>query len=189
MVCHWDHQPWGYQNWFSGDPNLKYIGEKCVEIYDGSWHDYTCSRSWPFVCSTGMFVSCGYCIICHINFETSSSWENAVAHCRANHSELATIESSAENSEVTSLVASLDSSIAWIGLYRESWRWSDNTPVNFTNWRSVGDDIRGLHCVAETADHVWSPTGCDAQLPFFCQAGKAIFKTINGGRVFSVFDI
>uniref|UniRef100_A0A8C6S5S1 C-type lectin domain-containing protein n=1 Tax=Neogobius melanostomus TaxID=47308 RepID=A0A8C6S5S1_9GOBI len=102
--------------------------------------------------------------------ETSSSWEDALAHCRANHSELAMIRSSAENSEVTSLVASLNPSIAWIGLYRESWRWSDNTPVNFTNWRSVWDVIRGLHCAAETADHVWSPTGCDAQLPFFCQA-------------------
>uniref|UniRef100_A0A8C6S5Z2 C-type lectin domain-containing protein n=1 Tax=Neogobius melanostomus TaxID=47308 RepID=A0A8C6S5Z2_9GOBI len=101
-------------------------------------------------------------------FGSGASWKDAVAHCRANNSELATIESSAENSEVTSLVASFSNPKAWIGLYREPWRWSDNTPVLFTNWRSVGDDIRGLHCVAETADHVWSPTGCDAQLPFFC---------------------
>uniref|UniRef100_A0A8C6S3Y9 C-type lectin domain-containing protein n=1 Tax=Neogobius melanostomus TaxID=47308 RepID=A0A8C6S3Y9_9GOBI len=101
--------------------------------------------------------------------ETSSSWEDALAHCRANHSELAMIRSSAENSEVTSLVDSLGLVFVWIGLYREPWRWSDNTSVHFTNWKSVGLVITNRHCAAEEAsDHLWIPLFCEALLPFFC---------------------
>uniref|UniRef100_A0A8C6S551 C-type lectin domain-containing protein n=1 Tax=Neogobius melanostomus TaxID=47308 RepID=A0A8C6S551_9GOBI len=103
--------------------------------------------------------------------ETSSSWEDALAHCRANHSELAMIRSSAENSEVTSLVDSLGLVFVWIGLYREPWRWSDNTSVHFTNWKSVG---------LEASDHLemcvnyygsWHDYPCSQSRPFVCSTG------------------
>uniref|UniRef100_A0A8C6WHW8 C-type lectin domain-containing protein n=1 Tax=Neogobius melanostomus TaxID=47308 RepID=A0A8C6WHW8_9GOBI len=62
---------------------------------------------------------------------TSKSWEDARYHCRQHHTDLAMIEDGSENTAVVSLL--VPNQWAWIGLYRQAWRWSDGSDSQFKN--------------------------------------------------------
>ncbi|KAJ0036495.1 hypothetical protein NQD34_005172 [Periophthalmus magnuspinnatus] len=80
------------------------------------------------------------------------------------------IESSSENTMMTSVFATSGSYYTWIGLYRETLGiWSDGTSLTFTRWGAIGT---GQQCVAEDSAHLWFPQSCDQTLPFFCHGAK-----------------
>lgn len=113
------------------------------------------------------------------------TWYDARDYCRQHYTDLAMIQDETENSKV----ASFHPDYVWIGLYREPWRWSDNTPVKFTNWQSLDVDVSNKDCAAETSAHLWITVSCAATLPFFCHTGKALLKRIHDGRVVSVLHL
>uniref|UniRef100_A0A4W6DLP1 C-type lectin domain-containing protein n=1 Tax=Lates calcarifer TaxID=8187 RepID=A0A4W6DLP1_LATCA len=90
----------------------------------------------------------------YVFISTEKTWQEAQAYCREYHTDLALIENAEDNEAVRSLNAQ---SIAWIGLYRVPWTWSDKSSSNFTNWASGSpDNIDGdEHCVAEYLDSKW----------------------------------
>ena len=45
-----DGSPFSYENWDRDQP-IYNDAEKCVEIVNGKWHDFTCSFQRAFVCS------------------------------------------------------------------------------------------------------------------------------------------
>uniref|UniRef100_A0A3B4UCY1 C-type lectin domain-containing protein n=1 Tax=Seriola dumerili TaxID=41447 RepID=A0A3B4UCY1_SERDU len=113
------------------------------------------------------------------------TWKDAQTYCRTYHTDLAMIENAQENVEVMSVMST---DIAWIGLYREPWRWSDNSSSSFTNWQDrQPDNYAGEYCVAESSDHGWHDLKCDYKTffwgvtPIIC---KFCLSALNGhGRV------
>uniref|UniRef100_A0A8C6SNZ2 C-type lectin domain-containing protein n=1 Tax=Neogobius melanostomus TaxID=47308 RepID=A0A8C6SNZ2_9GOBI len=95
---------------------------------------------------------------------TSKSWEDARYHCRQHHTDLAMIEDESENTAVASVL--VPNHWAWIGLYRQAWRWSDDSDSQFKNWRSGQPDNYGNeHCAWEHY-HKWDDAPCSSKRKF-----------------------
>ncbi|KAL4008857.1 hypothetical protein ACER0C_002709 [Sarotherodon galilaeus] len=65
----------------------------------------------------------------------SRSWSAAQSYCRTYHTDLTSIRSKEEKSNITLTLNGSGVQYVWIGLYRDPWAfWSDNTTSTFTNW-------------------------------------------------------
>ncbi|XP_058637853.1 hepatic lectin-like [Onychostoma macrolepis] len=53
------------------------------------------------------------------------SWKQAQSFCRENFTDLYTVKTESENQLLNMMIK--NDSCAWIGLYRDSWKWSDQT--------------------------------------------------------------
>nr|XP_055046324.1 L-selectin-like [Misgurnus anguillicaudatus] len=84
------------QYWAVREPNNYNTREECVVIDNGTWIDHPCTHSHPFICS------------------------NAQSYCRQHYTDLATIRNETENDELGLMTEIIP---AWIGLYRDSWKW------------------------------------------------------------------
>uniref|UniRef100_A0A3B4UBM4 C-type lectin domain-containing protein n=1 Tax=Seriola dumerili TaxID=41447 RepID=A0A3B4UBM4_SERDU len=94
------------------------------------------------------------------------TWKDAQTYCRTYHTDLAMIDNAEENADVMSLMST---QYVWIGLYREPWRWSDNSSSSFTNWQSgQPNNYDSDYCAAESLGHVWADVNCDTKCFFWC---------------------
>uniref|UniRef100_A0A4W6DVB0 C-type lectin domain-containing protein n=1 Tax=Lates calcarifer TaxID=8187 RepID=A0A4W6DVB0_LATCA len=113
---------------------------------------------------------------------TLKTWDSAREYCREYHTDMAMIESSAENAEVYSVKPALAQ--VWIGLYRVPWTWSDNSEYSFKNWLPLQPDnfLFNQFCVVENALHQWNDEPCALEFPFICQKGDSSLKFIANRR-------
>ncbi|XP_015226944.1 PREDICTED: snaclec purpureotin subunit beta-like [Cyprinodon variegatus] len=95
------------------------------------------------------------------------NWTDAQKYCRANHTDLASVRNQSENDAIEQL---LMDNFAWIGLYSESWRWSDGQRLkmtSFSKWNpSQRVDVENS-CVT-TGSGVWNIRPCSNKYPFIC---------------------
>lgn len=95
------------------------------------------------------------------------NWTDAQKYCRANHTDLASVRNQSENDAIKQLLVD---NYAWIGLYRESWRWSDGQRLkmtSFSKWnQSQTVDVEDT-CVT-TRGGVWNMRPCSNKYPFIC---------------------
>ncbi|XP_034005417.1 C-type lectin-like [Trematomus bernacchii] len=98
------------------------------------------------------------------------TWTEAQSYCRANHTDLASVRNMAENQQVQDLVPARG--IVWIGLYRDSWKWSDGRKYSFSHWSaSEPNNIDGNElCVVAYFDNFgrWEDWRCEDKRPFIC---------------------
>ncbi|XP_060889910.1 putative C-type lectin domain family 20 member A isoform X1 [Labrus mixtus] len=93
---------------------------------DGLWHDEPCGRLYKPVCSdvTGSNVT-------FVLINTSMSWTDAKSYCREHHTDLASVRNLDENQKIKELISGLT---VWIGLSRETWKWTDGSNSSFRYW-------------------------------------------------------
>ncbi|KAM3617379.1 uncharacterized protein V6R79_005445 [Siganus canaliculatus] len=132
-----------FRAWDNGQPNNSMSEEYCVTIND---------EGFVFV-STGM------------------NWTEAQSYCRDHHTDLASVRNMEENNEVMNLVPA--GQTAWIGLFRESWKWSDGSSLNLTNWvQGEPNNNRGFqeNCVMTNFHKSgrWQDWPCDTKTVFIC---------------------
>nr|XP_055059851.1 macrophage mannose receptor 1-like [Misgurnus anguillicaudatus] len=97
---------------------------------------------------------------------TPKNWRDAQSYCRQYHTDLATIHNSVEQNQVYTLVGS--GPWAWIGLFLDSWQWSDLRSFYFRYW-AAGQPTTG-DCVAmsTTDSGKWATYSCVQSRPFIC---------------------
>ncbi|KAL1280948.1 hypothetical protein QQF64_015548 [Cirrhinus molitorella] len=152
-----------YSMWSAGEPN----GDgQCVRSFNGSWYDESCSTVLPFVCfndSTGFIIT-----------ETAMTWRDAQSYCRQHHTDLASI-SSPEQLNLLSNESSL-----WIGLFLDSWQWSDQTNLSFRHWKADQPSlISGSgDCVGMSINNSgkWVQYSCDQRQPFICYGDDKLIR-------------
>ncbi|XP_048012769.1 macrophage mannose receptor 1-like [Megalobrama amblycephala] len=159
-----------FQKWRSGEPNNYGGREACGLIEDRVWNDMDCRGPFPFFCfnenRTNRFV--------FVN--ESKTWQEAQSYCRHNYTDLAIISNQSEEDQITEMMTSHGLS-AWLGLFRDTWKWSDATNVSTSSltWLTAQPDVVTLKSPCGVSD----PAGmihyqlCSNDLPFLCMQRKS----------------
>ncbi|XP_058236507.1 macrophage mannose receptor 1-like isoform X2 [Hemibagrus wyckioides] len=159
---HWSwsmgDEPLGdYFNWALNNPTG---GGKCVSNMNGLWSDMDCQTLLYFVCYS---EGTGYIMV-----NIQKTWQDAQSYCRSTYTDLARIRSPWEQSQVNAVVGRWVS--AWIGLFLDSWQWSDQWSRRFRNWASGPPSVVTAGCAAVVTGTSgrWTNDICTTPHPFVC---------------------
>ncbi|KAL6463181.1 hypothetical protein MHYP_G00275720 [Metynnis hypsauchen] len=163
-----------FRKWKTGEPSGSSNNDQdCAARYNnGSWGDENCKDNNSFVCYDGVKDS-------YYNSQgTKMSWREAQRFCRENYRDLASVRNDRENSNITGF-------ITWIGLFRDSWTWSDQSNSSFRYWTSdQPDNHNGIeNCAAVRMNGAdfgqWEDLDCGRQIPFVCSGGDLVLVREN----------
>ncbi|XDV19478.1 hypothetical protein PO909_024943 [Leuciscus waleckii] len=159
-----------FQYWEPGQPDNAGAGEECVAIYKpGYWYDDSCAVTRYFMCSDERTNATEKLVLVTI----LKTWLDAQTYCREHYTDLATVRSLEDNNQIVSLINNMHQ--PWIGLYRDSWKWSDQ--ANFTS--STQLTAQRLNGGSKNCAGVYyfsnSITGyyCTGLYYFYCSTGKS----------------
>ncbi|KAM3618603.1 uncharacterized protein V6R79_022405 [Siganus canaliculatus] len=109
---------------------------------------------------------------------TSMNWTEAQSYCRNHHTDLASVRNMEENNEVMNLVPS--GQTAWIGLFRDSWKWSDGSSLSFTYWRQgePNSNIETQENCALSNSGRWEDWPCDTKTAFICYSAPRVSRKV-----------
>ncbi|XP_016431551.1 macrophage mannose receptor 1-like isoform X2 [Sinocyclocheilus rhinocerous] len=159
-----------FRNWASNQPNngsyyCAYMSQ------DGLWHDDSCNNQRSFICYNDS--SKGFVLV-----QQSMSWRNAQSFCRANHMDLSSVRSQSENQQIQQLI----NTGVWIGLFRDSWEWSDKSTSSFRNWAPTephSNENATVLVKSGSRTGQWEDWPCNSQFTFVCQKDQFILIKQN----------
>ncbi|XP_073804948.1 C-type mannose receptor 2-like isoform X2 [Danio rerio] len=159
---------WSYQNenitfssWMPGEPNNN-GHEECGVMSYSTWGDWSCATLFPFFCysvnGTNKFVFVSNAV----------TWKEAQSYCRQHYTDLAVIRSATENNQLSAITINN----AWIGLFRDVWKWSYSTNVSVAvlTWMSGQPDMTGTirPCAVVYPSGVIDDQPCSTLSSFIC---------------------
>ncbi|XP_071371374.1 macrophage mannose receptor 1-like [Centroberyx affinis] len=161
--------------WASDEPNDCEGRENCVWMKtNGSWIDIRCNDKAWFICYDGTKNNTNkFCLI-----EEEKTWREAQDYCREKHTDLIS-GNQTFNEQVLSKMNRPDPSARYvIGLFRDSWKWSDRSNSSFRYWhQSVNANHQGQNrCAWTRLDEQgrWKHGSCSKNLSFFCYDDRVI---------------
>ncbi|XP_030635242.1 macrophage mannose receptor 1-like [Chanos chanos] len=164
-----------FTNWHSGEPNHLET-EKCTEMrQDGKWNNQPCDHNQISVCYNERKVSSDRYIL----IKDYKPWTEAQSYCREHHTDLVSVRNQTENHMIWSLIND-STRDARIGLFRDSWKWSDQSKSSFRNWapgqpnNNVGIENCTVMQVTGNKRGQWHDLSCGDEKPFVCYEDKLI---------------
>ncbi|KAI4888172.1 hypothetical protein NFI96_014760 [Prochilodus magdalenae] len=157
--------------WAQNQPDNGFLDGHCGAMDQGShWYAINCLSNNNFICYNELDGKFYY------YFRALVTWKAAQSYCRMYHTDLASIRNSNESSRVSSF--SLTPGYVWLGLFADSWSWSDHSSSSFRYW-GVENKVTPLnYSVCAVMDMndlgLWKSLICDTKLPFLCYKGKCL---------------
>lgn len=147
--------------WKAGQPDTPDTAF-CCKSSDGELYDYVCDKQYPFFCYEWVPKL--------ILVTEKKSWEEALEHCKSQHSGLACLPTSLHLFQVNNKTADMQTDGMWTGLrfLAGSWFW--------VNGESLGNlvqlpacPVSPLYCGSRNlADKCWESRNCAEKLNFIC---------------------
>ncbi|XP_037832671.1 C-type mannose receptor 2-like [Kryptolebias marmoratus] len=116
-------------NWNTKEPTDKGTGttENCGMIRkDLTWGDHSCGSNKKFLCYDEKNTTQKFHLI-----NDEMSWLKAQNYCRKHHTDLIS-----GLNQLQDELSSVDDSFIYIGLFRDTWRWSDGSSFSFRHWNT-----------------------------------------------------
>ncbi|XP_043959485.1 macrophage mannose receptor 1-like [Gambusia affinis] len=153
-----------YRLWSPGEPNSAWYTADCAHMYDnGYWNDAPCQWLYGFICANTSGQTAAFFYI-----NTLMNWTDAQSYCRLHYTDLASVRSLQENEQIRA--ARPAGLIVWIGLYKDTWKWSNGNLFLFSYWASGQPDGGLNNCTA--ADYSlsgrWEDWPCGLEKAFIC---------------------
>ncbi|XP_071763451.1 putative C-type lectin domain family 20 member A [Centroberyx gerrardi] len=132
---------------------------------EGRWLGVDCQRRQFFACHDDKKPSGKYVII-----PEEKTWREAQVYCRANHSDLASVRNQPENQALQHEVndAVPQPSWVWMGLFRDEWKWSDQSKSPFRYWAGSQPNRDGNCTLYSPSAKMWYDRGCKGTYLFYC---------------------
>ncbi|XP_043101104.1 C-type lectin LmsL-like [Puntigrus tetrazona] len=151
--------------WDRDQPDNYGGDQDCVMLHpNGYWRDKSCNLKCVVICQSDEGPV--------LNADEEMSWKQAQRFCRENFIDLHTVRNEDDN-QLLRMMSGDDQSCIWIGLYRDSWKWSDQTNTSSSlPWASkqpdnyLGDEI----CAAVDEDGLIADQRCSNTFFFFCRS-------------------
>ncbi|XP_059211595.1 C-type lectin domain family 10 member A-like [Centropristis striata] len=121
-----------------------------------------------------------------VYYANKRSWVESQEQCRIKHTDLAYVANELDHSEITNVVSG---QLAWIGLFRDAWRWSEGRDTSFRYWLSGSHDWADCASVAASQQGRWVGSQCDNKATFVCQGGLKVKKMVIRITVRSNVDL
>ncbi|KAI9524327.1 hypothetical protein NQZ68_018009 [Dissostichus eleginoides] len=160
--------------WDTGQPDNK-ENDDCVMIKGQQWHDIPCNKEFGFICYNEPNQTY-HCI------DKVKNWLQAQSYCREHHSDLVSGITQINSTDFKEDIKRLSNSdkYLWIGLFRDTWIWSDGKNVSFRNWDpDSSKDVASKTCAMTTSKGKWSSDKCTEEKPFYCYDDKVILIKEN----------
>ncbi|XP_037399662.1 macrophage mannose receptor 1-like [Pygocentrus nattereri] len=171
-----------YRNWNSGppkEPNNDGGNEYCVGMFmdSGNWFDVKCNDIYTSVCYDEKKTSTKR----YVFINETKNWYDAQSYCREHHTDLVSVRNQTENQLIFNISKnSSNSDRVWIGLFNDSWQWSDQSDSSFRYWMSGPENYaQGEMCAAVFEQGYWNNVACNNKLPFICYENKLILIKQN----------
>uniref|UniRef100_A0A3B1KIE7 C-type lectin domain-containing protein n=1 Tax=Astyanax mexicanus TaxID=7994 RepID=A0A3B1KIE7_ASTMX len=97
-------------------------------------------------------------------------WSEAQSYCRANHTDLASVRNQTENKQISEKL-NFERNV-WIGLFKDTWEWSDQSSSSFRYWKSNPGGIENCTTVSVNDQGLWRDQNCNMVSPFICHEGE-----------------
>ncbi|XP_052258892.1 macrophage mannose receptor 1-like [Dreissena polymorpha] len=210
-----DGTPVDYTHWSGNEPNDAFGSENCgqIQAFNGYWNDNDCNEQFHYICKRPLggvtpglvpttpliqggcppgFIAASndnkcYSVIGGTDPVARKNYTDALAYCRQNASDLASITSQTELAVLISIFLSAvqDGTGLWIGLndnnnnYRYTWQ--DSARLNYTHWDKGEPNGFGERCVEIYTDARkagrWNNIVCSNVRAFICEASRAPIYT------------
>ncbi|KAK2865918.1 hypothetical protein Q7C36_001974 [Tachysurus vachellii] len=171
-----------FRYWCCTNPDNNHSQEYCAAVDVTGWFDSSCASNFAFICFDGNFTGTSS----YIYVSTTMMWSEAQSYCRQHHTDLASARNTSENSIIMAMIQGP----TWIGLFRDSWKWSDQTPFTSITWlpEEPNNLLGNENCVAILNDMAIDVI-CSRIKPFFCQSVIKGKKQIARVKVQSNQDV
>ncbi|XP_074498856.1 C-type mannose receptor 2-like [Sebastes fasciatus] len=165
-----------FRRWTSGEPNNWISGQHCAQMFSsGEWGDTSCESHLKAVCLYVRGPNVKFILI-----NIFMTWTEAQSYCRDRYTDLASVRNMTDNQKVQELVPAGEN--VWIGLFRDSWKWSDGSNSSIRYW-SAGqpNNYAGIQpCVAAHFDSgKWNDVSCDVKRAFICYSPPTTKQVIR----------
>ncbi|XP_039656969.1 C-type mannose receptor 2-like [Perca fluviatilis] len=163
-----------FRRWRVGEPNVGYSNNACTVMDpDGLWYDESCEHGLFPVCADIRGSNVTFVVI-----NTPITWTKAQSYCRALYTDLPSVRNMTENQKLLGVIGV---NWVWIGLFRDSWKWSDGSTSSFSFWKKgQPDNNNGKEtCVAAdfSQSGAWEDWPCDMERAFICY-GPVVSKKV-----------
>ncbi|XP_033976090.1 secretory phospholipase A2 receptor-like isoform X2 [Trematomus bernacchii] len=153
-----------FRRWGGNQPDNWPI-DQCTILYANTiFYDYDCNARYRSVCFDVTGPNAAFVLI-----EREMTWTEGQSYCREHHTDLASVRNQAENQQLAAMLPA--GTWYWIGLYRDSWKWSDGSNSSFKYWKVNKPNYRASKvCVAAAFDNSgrWEDLDCRVEKPFIC---------------------
>ncbi|XP_074479922.1 C-type mannose receptor 2-like [Sebastes fasciatus] len=157
--------------WDTSEPSTNpEVPENCVTMKMDKWKDFPCTDRFLFICYDTKQSNKTFHLI-----REEKTWPEAQKYCREYHTDLV---SGLQQIEEFIQETPQSDNTSWIGLFRDTWRWSNGSSFSFRNWQR--DSWSGSEeCAVTKSNGKWMKRNCTEKKPFFCYKDNVILIKEN----------